>query len=63
MGPAEVERLVGVPTEAFDRIVLQLSGDLDVWLHENTEPFAPGAPTRVLSWLQTMVMDTSGARS
>ncbi|MDB4986812.1 MAG: hypothetical protein JWN04_1990 [Myxococcaceae bacterium] len=37
----------------------RLSYDVGRWIDENIEPFAPGAPKRVLDWLSQMVLNTS----
>jgi pimeloyl-ACP methyl ester carboxylesterase len=49
----------GVPREAFEAIERQLSEDLDGWIAENAQPFAPGASARTIAWLASMVQGCS----
>ena len=49
----------GVPPEAFSAIERQLRDDLDGWIEENAQPFAPGAPPRTIAWLASMVQGCS----
>ena len=45
----------GVPIEAFDAVARQLRDDLDGWMDENAQPFAPTASARTIAWLAGMV--------
>ena len=49
----------GVPPEAFAVVERQLRGDLDGWIDENAQPFAPGASARTIAWLAAMVQGCS----
>ena len=49
----------GVPLEAFTAIERQLRDDLDGWIEENAQPFAPGASARTIAWLASMVQACS----
>ena len=49
----------GLPPEAFAAIGGQLRDDLDGWIVENAEPFAPGASSRTIAWLSAMVQGCS----
>ena len=49
----------GVPPEAFAAIERQLRDDLDGWIDENAQPFAPGASARTIAWLAAMVQGCS----
>jgi non-heme chloroperoxidase len=49
----------GVPLEAFDAVGRQLREDLDGWLAENAQPFAPSASARTIAWLEAMVLGCS----
>jgi non-heme chloroperoxidase len=49
----------GLPIEAFDAVARQLRDDLDGWIAENAQPFAPSASARTLAWLAGMVQGCS----
>ena len=49
----------GLPPEAFAAVNRQLRDDLDGWIAENAEPFAPGASERTIAWLAGMVQGCS----
>ena len=49
----------GVPQEAFAALRRQLRDDLDGWIEENAQPFAPGASARTIAWLAAMVQGCS----
>jgi non-heme chloroperoxidase len=49
----------GLPVEVFDAVERQLREDLDGWIDENAEPFAPGASARTIAWLAAMVQGCS----
>ena len=49
----------GVPPEAFAAVTRQLRDDLDGWINENAQPFAPGASERTITWLAAMVQGCS----
>ena len=50
---------LGLPAEAFDAVACQLRDDLDGWIDENAQPFAPGASARTIAWLAAMVSGCS----
>ena len=49
----------GLPPEMFEAVGRQLRDDLDGWIDENAEPFAPGASPRTISWLAAMAQGCS----
>jgi non-heme chloroperoxidase len=49
----------GVPPEAFAAIGRQLRDDLDGWIEENAQPFAPEASPRTIAWLAAMAQGCS----
>ena len=49
----------GVPPEAFAATERQLRDDLDGWIDDNAQPFAPGASQRTIAWLATLVQGCS----
>ena len=49
----------GLPPEAFAAIGRQLRDDLDGWIEENAQPFAPEASPRTIAWLAAMVQGCS----
>ena len=49
----------GVPIQAFEAVEHKLRDDLDGWIDENAEPFAPGASARTIAWLAGMVQGCS----
>ena len=49
----------GVPPEAFAAVARQLRDDLDGWIDENAQPFAPTASARTITWLASMVQGCS----
>ena len=49
----------GLPPEAFAAVGRQLRDDLDGWIEENAQPFAPGASARTIAWLASMVQGCS----
>ena len=51
--------LEGLPPEAFAALGRQLATDLDGWIAENAQPFAPGASPRTIAWLAAMVQGCS----
>jgi pimeloyl-ACP methyl ester carboxylesterase len=62
MLPAPVQSAtnpVGLPPEAVAAVGRQLRDDLDGWIAENAQPFAPGASPRTIAWLAAMVQGCS----
>ena len=49
----------GLPPEAFAAGARQLRDDLDGWIDENAQPFAPQASRRTIAWLAAMVQGCS----
>ena len=49
----------GLPAEAFEAVGRQLRDDLDGWIDENAQPFAPEASPRTIAWLAAMVQGCS----
>ena len=49
----------GLPPEVFAASARQLREDLDGWIDENAQPFAPGASPRTIAWLAAMVQGCS----
>ena len=49
----------GLPPEAFAAIGHQLRDDLDGWIADNAQPFAPSASPRTIAWLSAMVQGCS----
>ena len=48
-----------LPPEAFAAVERQLRDDLDGWIEENAQPFAPQASPRTIAWLAGMVQGCS----
>ena len=49
----------GLPPEAFAAVGRQLRDDLDGWIDDNAQPFAPSASPRTIAWLSAMVQGCS----
>lgn len=49
----------GLPPAAVAAAVHQLRDDLDGWIDENAQPFAPSASPRTIAWLAAMVQGCS----
>jgi non-heme chloroperoxidase len=50
---------VGVTPAMLNGLCAQLANDLSVWIDQNIDPFAPGAPRRVNEWMAGMLLDCS----